>query len=72
MDVVVLTVDQDGSRDGTDQVPAALDALAPVATRLAFERTVGDEFQGVLDDAASVVAALERLLRAGMWNIGFC
>ena len=70
MDVVVLTVDQDGSRDGTDQVPAALDALAPVATRLAFERTVGDEFQGVLDDPTSVVAALERLLRAGMWNIG--
>jgi hypothetical protein len=70
VDVVVLTVDQDGSREGTDQVPAALEALDSVPTRLAFERTVGDEFQGVLDDPAAVVAGLERLLRAGVWNIG--
>jgi hypothetical protein len=70
MDVVVLTVDQDGSREGFDQVPAALASLAAVPTRLAFERTVGDEFQGVLDDPAALVTALERLLRAGAWNIG--
>lgn len=70
MDVVVLTVDQDGSREGSDQVPDALEVLSPVATRLPFERTVGDEFQGVLDDPLAVVAALERLLRAGVWNIG--
>jgi hypothetical protein len=30
-----------------------------------LERTVGDEFQGVLDDPAALVAALEHLLRAG-------
>jgi hypothetical protein len=70
VDVVVLTVDQDGSRDAIDQVPSALESLDSVATRLAFERTVGDEFQGVLDDPAAVVATLERLLRAGVWNIG--
>jgi hypothetical protein len=70
VDVVVLTVDQDGSRRGPDQVPGALTSLAEVATRLPFERTVGDEFQGVLDDPAAVVAALEPLLRAGEWNIG--
>jgi hypothetical protein len=70
VDVVVLTVDQDGSRSGSDQVPAALAALVNVRTRLAFERTVGDEFQGVLDEPASVVAALEALLRSGEWNIG--
>lgn len=70
MDVVVLTVDQDGSRSGTDQVPAALASLADVPARLAFERTVGDEFQGVLDDPAAVVSALEALLRSGEWNIG--
>ena len=40
MDVVVLTVDQDGSRDGTDQVPAALDALAPVAVRRTSRRAM--------------------------------
>ena len=70
MDVVVLTVDQDGSREGSDQVPVALEALTAVATRLPFERTVGDEFQGVLDDPAALVTALEQLLRAGAWNIG--
>jgi hypothetical protein len=70
MNVVVLTVDQDASRDRPDSVPAALDALAHVSTRLAFERTAGDEFQGVLDDPAAVAAALEVLLRAGEWNIG--
>jgi hypothetical protein len=70
MDVVVLTVDQNASRHGPDQVPAALDALAHVPTRLAFDRTAGDEFQGVLDDPAALVAALEVLLRAGEWNIG--
>jgi hypothetical protein len=70
MDVVVLTVDQDGSRRGADQVPAALAALEDVPARLAFERTVGDEFQGVLDDPAAVVRSLEALLRSGEWNIG--
>jgi hypothetical protein len=70
MDVVVLTVDQDGSREGTDKVPAALEALATVPTTLAFERTVGDELQGVLDDPSGLVMALERLLRAGVWNVG--
>ncbi len=70
MNVVVLTVDQDGSRRGSDQVPTALGSLADVPARLAFERTVGDEFQGVLDDPAAVVRALEVLLRSGDWNIG--
>jgi hypothetical protein len=70
VDAVVLTVDQDGSRRGPDQVPAALAALAGVPVRLGFERTVGDEFQGLLDDPAALVGALEILLRAGEWNIG--
>jgi len=70
VDVVVLTVDQDGSRSGADQVPFALASLADVSARLPFERTVGDEFQGVLDEPAAVVAALEVLLRSGEWNIG--
>jgi hypothetical protein len=70
MRVVVLTVDQHGSQTRPDQVPAALEALAGVPTRLAFERTAGDEFQGVLDDPHSVAVALEVLLRANAWNIG--
>jgi hypothetical protein len=70
MDAVVLTVDQDGSRRGPDQVPAALDALADVPAVLTFERTVGDEFQGLLDDPAALAVARELLLRSGEWNIG--
>jgi hypothetical protein len=70
MDVVVLTVDQDESRSGPDEVPAALRALASVPCLLPFERTVGDELQGVLDDPAALPSALETLLRHGGWNIG--
>jgi hypothetical protein len=68
--VAVLTVDQRGSRRADDLVPSTLEALAGVATLRAFERTVGDEFQGVVDDPAGLAAALEVLLREGMWNIG--
>ena len=70
MDVVVLTVDQDASRSGPDHVPEALGALTPVASLRAFERTAGDELQGILDDPAGLPAALEPLLRSGGWNIG--
>lgn len=68
--VVVLTVDQRGSRSGSDLIPEALTALAHVATRLPFERTVGDELQGVLDRPEALVDAVEPLLRADTWNIG--
>jgi len=50
----VLTVDQQGSRRVGDRVDALLRELAPLAGRdgvvRAFERTVGDEVQAVLDD----------------------
>jgi hypothetical protein len=70
MDVVVLTIDQVESRTGLDQVPAALAALRAVPCLRPFERTVGDELQGLLDDPAALPAALEPLLRDGGWNIG--
>jgi hypothetical protein len=70
MDVVVLTIDQVESRTGLDQVPGALDALRAVRCLRPFERTVGDEIQGVLDDPAALPTALEALLRDGGWNIG--
>jgi hypothetical protein len=70
MRAVVLTVDQHGSQTQPDQVPTALAALAAVPARLAFQRTAGDEFQGVLDDPAALPRALEHLLRADVWSIG--
>ena len=69
-DLVVLTVDQRGSRTGADLVPDALAALGGVATRLPFERTVGDELQGVLDRPEALIDALGVLLRSDAWNIG--
>lgn len=70
MRLVVLTVDQRDSRSGPDLVPEVLTALAGLPTRLGFDRTVGDEVQGVLDDPAALPRAVEVLLRTGAWNIG--
>jgi hypothetical protein len=66
----VLTVDQRGSRRATDRVPAVLGALSGVPTVLRFERTAGDEVQGVLDDPVAVVEVVRRLVRTGGWSIG--
>lgn len=69
-EAIVLTVDQRGSRHAADRIPDALAALADVPRLLAFERTVGDEFQGVLDDPATLPRVVEMLLRDDAWNIG--
>jgi hypothetical protein len=66
----VLTVDQRASRRSPDRVAGALRSLADVPTVLRFERTAGDEFQGVLDDPAVVVAVVLDLVRTGGWSIG--
>jgi hypothetical protein len=72
----VLTVDQRGSRRGPDRIPGTLATLADladvadVAMLLPFERTVGDEFQGLVDDPESLPHILEQLLREDAWNIG--
>jgi len=67
----VLTVDQQGSRRSTDRVAALLPRLnREVRTVLPFERTAGDEFQGVLDDPTAVVDVVLGLVREGVWSIG--
>jgi hypothetical protein len=71
--VVVLTVDQRASRAGIDAVPgilATLNESRPHPPLRRFERTAGDEIQGVLDDPETTVAAIATLLRGGMWSIG--
>ncbi|WP_395659894.1 helix-turn-helix domain-containing protein [Nocardioides sp.] len=70
MSVLVLTVDQQGSRRSPDRVAETVAALAGVPTLRAFEQTVGDEFQGVLDDPAALPPVVEALLRDGTWHIG--
>lgn len=70
MRAVVFTVDQRRSRDGTDAVPAMLRSLAGLPVALDFQRTAGDEFQGLLDSPTAVVDAIELLTRDGRWHVG--
>lgn len=70
MSVLVLTVDQRGSRTSSDRVPAVVAALSAVPTLLPFEQTVGDEIQGVLDSPLALPLAVELLLREDAWHIG--
>jgi hypothetical protein len=66
----VLTADQRDSREGGDLVDDALQELSSVAAVLPFTRTVGDEFQGLMDDPLSVVDAMVILMRSEQWHIG--
>jgi hypothetical protein len=67
----VLTIDQRASRRGPDRVADVLRELnATVPAVLAFERTAGDEFQGVLAEPDRVVDVVLRLVRLGGWSIG--
>lgn len=67
---VVLTADQRDSRTHPDAVPDVLRLLAPVGTVGPFERTAGDEVQGLLAAADQLAPAVEILLRDGRWSIG--
>ncbi|MCV2487935.1 SatD family protein [Geodermatophilus sp. YIM 151500] len=67
----VVTVDQRASRRSPDRVAGVLPRLnGHVPVVLAFERTAGDEFQGLLADPAAVVDAVLLLVREGGWSIG--
>src|SRR4051795_708140 len=68
-----LTVDQRASRDAPDEVDATIELLRTtpdLAVVLPFARTVGDEFQGLLDDPVSVLAAILTLMRTQAWHVG--
>ena len=71
----VLTVDQRSSTGRPDLVPDLLRHLRDVLTGrpgvvVPFDRTVGDEVQGVLDDPGTVVDVVLDLLRDGGWSVG--
>lgn len=69
----VVLADQVSSRASADHVPAALERLKralgdrPV---LPFERTAGDEIQGLCGDPPTVVDAVWELSRLRGWRIG--
>jgi hypothetical protein len=69
----VVLADQVSSRAGADHVPAALAHLGSVLGDrlvLPFERTAGDEIQGLCGDSVAVVDAVCELTRLGGWRIG--
>lgn len=71
----VMTLDQRGSRSGRDLVPQTLVRLAEVLVEdmspvAAFERTAGDEIQGVLGSPQAVYAVIRLLLRDAAWYVG--
>ncbi|WP_428202636.1 hypothetical protein [Dietzia natronolimnaea] len=66
----VVTIDQRGSRVADDLVPGLLEALADIPCAAAFERTAGDEVQGLLTDPTAVRRALLVALRGGEWHCG--
>lgn len=74
----VLTIDQRGSRRVGDRVEDLLAHLTGAlgvrpgtpGLRLPFDRTVGDEVQAVVADAALVWRIARGVLRLGGWSVG--
>jgi hypothetical protein len=65
----VLTIDQRGSTTDVDRVPGLIAALRSL-TPHPFERSVGDELQGVVEQASDVVDIALHALRDGHWYVG--
>jgi hypothetical protein len=70
--VSVLTLDQQRSRTTGDAVPELLARLAGLPDRplRPFQRTAGDEVQGVVADPEVAVEVVGRVLRLGGWTLG--
>lgn len=68
--LAVLTLDQRRSRSSPDLVEDAISTLAPLGALRPFERTAGDELQGIVDEPVVLVQVVELLLRQDRWNVG--
>jgi hypothetical protein len=66
----VVIADQVDSRTTSDRVPAALSVLSPVAQVLPYERTAGDEVQGLVGTGQAVAQSVVALTRLDGWRIG--
>ena len=69
-----MTIDQRGSTGGQDLVPDLLAGISGIglsgSAQPVFERSVGDEVQGVVTDASAVVEIALHALRHGHWYVG--
>ncbi len=68
--MIVLTIDQRGSRRGADKVESLLEVLSGAQTVRPFQRTAGDEVQAVLDSAAAATVIALHLAQSGEWSVG--
>jgi hypothetical protein len=66
----VMTIDQRGSTGDVDRVPGLLQELGDLPAAGRFERSVGDEVQGVVAQAGDVVEIALHALRSGRWYVG--
>jgi hypothetical protein len=66
----VMTIDQRGSSTDADRVPGLLAELRTLSTAGRFERSVGDEVQGVVERPDEVVEIALHALRSGRWYVG--
>src|SRR5450830_1352559 len=72
----VLTIDQESSRTAGDRVDDFLELLSDAVAAHAdvlvrpFERTVGDEVQGLMSSADLAVELALVALRTGEWQVG--
>lgn len=66
----MVIADQVESRTGADRVPAALSTLEAVEMLLPYERTAGDELQGLAASSEAVVASVVALTRLDGWRVG--
>lgn len=72
--LAVMTIDQRGSRSDVDRVEDVLAILARDVKdddiALPFERTIGDEVQGLVADPDLVVELTLRCVRTAHWTVG--
>ncbi len=66
----VLTINQRDSREVGDLVDELLKALRHQPALVPFQRSVGDEVQGVVESATSAVDAALCALRSRRWYVG--
>ena len=66
----VLTINQRDSREVGDLTPDLLRALRHVPVTVPFQRSVGDEIQGVVRSATAAVDAALRAIRYRRWHVG--
>lgn len=66
----VLTINQRDSREVGDLVPELLREFRHLPAVVPFQRSVGDEMQGVVDSASAAVEAALRAIRYRRWHVG--